>query len=360
MPFCTIFYWKALMRRDFIFSNPIVLLILLILLPMQALADKGPVQVFILGGQSNMVGHGKTEMGLDAQAYKDTGKHVETKGGVGSLRDMVNQDLKTFGHKGTNPLVDAKGDWLVRDDVFIYARVNNDTKKGGHSIAFGKATWIGPEYGLGQAVGNAMQQDVLIIKVCVGGTSLAGDWRPPSAVKKRGGEVGFMWTRMVETTEAVLGDLGKHLPALKGREAEIAGFGWHQGYNDAVTKTYRPEYEQNLVDLIHDVREQFGEPGLPFVIGTTSMWPPEQLAKGRKNNKDKGGTVEQMQQAVANPSKYPQHKGNVVTVDTAAFWQDKSVSPSSFSHHWNHNGTTHYEIGQAMGQAMLELIKNER
>ena len=109
-------------------------------------------------------------------------------------------------------------------------------------------------------------------------------------------------TRMVETVEAVLGDVGKHLPELKGREVEIAGFGWHQGYNDAVTKTFRSGYEQNLVDLIHDVREQFGKPGLPFVIGTTSMWPPEKLAKGRENNKDKGGTVEQMQRAVADRS----------------------------------------------------------
>ncbi|MBI1372393.1 MAG: hypothetical protein GC159_06485 [Phycisphaera sp.] len=29
---------------------------------------------------------------------------------------------------------------------------------------------------------------------------------------------------------------------------------------------------------------------------------------------------------------------------------------AGFGWHWNHNGITHYKIGEAMGQAMLKLI----
>ena len=36
-----------------------------------------------------------------------------------------------------------------------------------------------------------------------------------------------------------------------------------------------------------------------------------------------------------------------------------SISPSGFGYHWNHNGVTHYQIGEAMGKAVVELMKNE-
>jgi alpha-galactosidase len=321
----------------------------LLLAPVElASAAAEPVQVFILCGQSNMDGHGKSEMGLDAEASKKAGKTVEIKGGLGSLRWMVEHDPKTFGHGGTNPLVDAEGKWIVRDDVFVNAHVNDKTTKGAHGIGFGKGEWIGPEFGFGHVVGNALDQDVLIIKVSRGGTSLAGDWRPPSAVKKRGGRVGFMWELMTSDVKTALDNIGQDFPMLANREYEIAGFGWHQGFNDAVSKTFPLEYEENLVDLIDDVRAHFGKPNLPFVIATTSMFPPD-----KPDNQ-----VELAQRAVADASKHPRFKGTVATVDTGPFWRDKSISPSDFGYHWNHNGLTYYEIGTGMGKAMVKLLSS--
>lgn len=309
-------------------------------------AADGPVQVFILCGQSNMDGHGKSETGLDAEASKKAGKTVEIKGGLGCLRWMVEHDPKTFGHGGTSPLVDAEGKWLVRDDVFVNAHINDQFKKGPHSIGFGKGDWIGPEYGFGLAVGDALDQDVLIIKVSRGGTSLAGDWRPPTAVKKRGGKIGFMWEQMQADVKQALEKMGDDFPKLAGRDYEIAGFGWHQGFNDAVSKTFPAEYEENLVDLIDDVRAHFAKPDLPFVIATTSMFPPD-----KPDN-----PVELAQRAVADAAKYPRFKGTVATVDTGPFWRDKSISPSDFGYHWNHNGLTHYDIGIGMGKVMVKLL----
>ena len=318
--------------------------------PTAAKAANGPIEVFILCGQSNMVGHGKVEMGRNPHYNpKDPKSQKYIRGGLGSLRAMVNDNPKKFGPNGTTPLVDANGKWLVRKDVKIYAYRDGHTSKGGLTVGFGApgSRWIGPEYGFGQVVGNALKADVLLIKVSTGGTSLAKDWRPPSAVAQRGGKVGPCYTRMAKTVTKVLANLGKYFPSYAGRKVVIAGFGWHQGWNDAVNSQYSDEYQKNLVDLIDDVRAQFHKPKLPFVIATTSMYKP-------RPSRTK---VEQAQFAVANPQKYPQFKGNVFTVDTRPFWRSPSVSPSNFGYHWNHNGITHYDIGAAMGKAMLKLMK---
>jgi len=48
--------------------------------------------------------------------------------------------------------------------------------------------------------------------------------------------------------------------------------------------------------------------------------------------------------------------GTVFTVDTRPFWRDSTVSPSNFGYHWNHNGETHFLIGDAMGEGMETML----
>ena len=105
-----------------------------------------PVQVYILLGQSNMLGFGKI------------------KGGDGSLEHAVKE-------KNLYPyLVDKAGDWTERKDV-RNVRVmgsglggmrlfNNEwmTIKGG----------IGPEIGIGHHIGHYTDAPVLILKSCIG------------------------------------------------------------------------------------------------------------------------------------------------------------------------------------------------
>src|SRR4051794_34035858 len=64
------------------------------------------VRVFILAGQSNMVGHGKANEG-----------HGDVKGAIGSLRYQVEHDPKNYGQ-----LVDHDGTWKTRDDVKVWWR----------------------------------------------------------------------------------------------------------------------------------------------------------------------------------------------------------------------------------------------
>jgi len=306
-----------------------------------AQAAPQPVQVYIFAGQSNMVGFGKTEMGRDpAHPYVPGESAVEIVGGLGSLRYMVDNNPATFGHGGTNPLVDANGDWLVRSDVNIYAKNDDLVEKGGHTTGFGKGAWNGPEYGFGQVIGNTTDRDVLIIKIATGGTSLAVNWRSPTAVSNRGGSVGDMWTQLVSDVDSVLTNLATEFPAYAGRDYEIAGFGWHQGWNDGGDQAMVDEYEANMTDFIADVRGEYGV-DLRFVIANTGIGG-EDLTNARRL----GIIAAQNAMDVLD---------NVAVVETRPMWQGPETSPSDFGFHWNHNGITQYQIGAGMGEAMNAL-----
>jgi alpha-galactosidase len=299
--------------------------------------DPKGVQVFILAGQSNMVGHGKADDG-----------HGDVKGAIGSLRFQVEHDPKNYGR-----LVNKDGTWKTRDDVKVWWRDSDLTEpraviKGDLRIGYSQSRnpgWIGPEYGFGWVVGDHVKQPVLIIKCAWGGKSLNVDFRPPSAVA-RGGAVGPYYTGMIAYVRDAVDNLGTEFPEWKGKGYRIAGFGWHQGWNDRCDATASANYEANLVDLIKDLRVEFGNPKLPVSITTTSMDPPAAPT-----------AVELAQLAVADPTKYPAFKGNVKTTNARPFWRDAAVSPSNFGYHWNHNGESQYLNGKAMGEKMVEMLR---
>ena len=302
--------------------------------------DNNPngVRVFILAGQSNMVGHGKGEEGTN-----------NVVGAIGSLRYMVNTDPTNYGR-----LVDGTGNWVTRSDVKVWWRDSDITAaravlKGDLKLGyadFRNATWFGPENAFGWVLGDYYtNKPVLLIKTAWGGKSLNVDFRPPSAAAMRGGVVGPYYTGMVDYARDVLDHLGTEFPEFAGMGYQIVGFGWHQGYNDRIDTTASAAYEANLVDLISDLRAEFSITNLPVSIGTTGM--------------DITGAyslVEQAQLNVANPVKHPEFAGTVFTTDTRPFWRDASVSPSNFGYHWNHNGETHYLIGKGMGQGMISIL----
>ena len=269
---------KSGLIRKYAFTHLTSLLIAAVWLgPITAKAADKPVKVFILSGQSNMVGHGKAEEGgnpkYEPKGSKGKDNPHEIPSGLGSLRAMVNDNPEKFGAHGKTPLVGEDGKWIVRKDVKIYAYCNSKTKKGGLGLGYaepGASTWFGPEFGFGHAVGNALAEDVLIIKVATGGTSLAKDWRPPGAVAKRGGAVGPRYAHMVKTVKEVLANLDKEFPEFTGRKYEIAGFGWHQGWNDGCDQTMAAAYEANMADFIQDVRKEFS-PTMAFVIANSGF-----------------------------------------------------------------------------------------
>jgi alpha-galactosidase len=281
------------------------------------------VRVFILAGQSNMEGHGK----VAAEQKSNDGK--------GSLEWLTtNADTAPrFRH-----LIDNDGNWVTRTDVNIWYL----NRKGGLAPGFGfREGFIGPELGFGHTVGDAIAEPVLLIKLAWGGKSLARDFRPPAS----GMETGPYYRDVVRLTKEVLNDAPKLFPEYADHTLKLAGFGWHQGWNDRVNQQFNDEYEVNMANFIRDIRRDLDAADLPFVIAETGM-------TGREEKHPRALSLMKAQAAVA---MYDEFKGNVAFVSTRDFYRQPEQSPSRQGYHWNSNAETYYLIGEAMGQAMLEL-----
>jgi len=348
------------------------------------MAGEKTVKVFILAGQSNMVGHGKTEYGRNPKYDKnDKSTHHEVKNGIGSLRWYVGKNEAKYGAKGEMPLMDAEGKWLVRDDVFVHFTYEKGKEKGKLKPSFGKGSWFGPEFGFGHIVGNHCKEPVLIIKTAWGGHSLGLNFRPPSSGpyefpngvvekwrKNRGKHgvpkdidkhladtakaTGQSYRNMMAIIKDVTANMDTHFPELKGHKPRVVGFGWHQGWNDGCSEEMTAEYDKNMTNFIKDVRNELGVPNLPFVIANTG-----QNGRSEKANKGRFGKLCEIQMAMGDPKKHPEFAGTVISVETRDFKRPTEQSPSGFGYHWNHNGETHFILGKAMGEAMLKLIKKK-
>ncbi len=292
----------------------------------------GPVKVFILAGQSNMEGQGVADL---------TGKDYNN--GHGTLAELMRDPARAalFKHLKT-----ADGKWTVRDDVFVrYQREQRPLLTGPLSLGFsvyGDQHHFGPELQFGHVVGDRFQNPVLLIKTAWGGKSLYKDFRPPSS----GGTVGKYYTLMLAQVHEALANLEQDFPVLKGRGHELAGFVWYHGWNDGCEpKTAVPEYEQNLVNLIHDVRKAFNAPRLPVVVGElTGPWVQAP------------GAWDKLRQAQAAAAARAEFAGTVAFVPTHNFVRKPEASPNSgHGHHEFGNAETYFLVGDALGAAMNQL-----
>ena len=236
-------------------------------------------------------------------------------------------------------LVADDGSWSVRQDVWIWYF----DRKGGLTAGFGaRDTTIGPEFGFGHRIGDALEEQVLLIKIAWGGKSLAVDFRPPSS----GGEVGPYYVEMLTHIRTVLSDIKKHFPYYDDRGYELTGFGWHQGWNDRINQAHNDAYEENMANFIRDVRKDLGVKDLPFVIAETGM----------SGHEEKHPRALSLMKAQAAVSKRKEFQGNVAFVGTKDFYRPKEESPSGQAYHWNNNAETYFLIGDAMAREMLKLV----
>jgi hypothetical protein len=143
----------------------------------------------------------------------------------------------------------------------------------------------------------------------------------------------------------VLADLDKHYPGAKGYE--VAGFFYWQGEKDAGNPVWAARYEKNLVQLIKAVRKEFNAPNAKFVLGTMG-----ESAKGSGGN---GGKILEAHLAVdGTAGKYPEFKGNVATIYTNPMAQGGSGNG-----HYGGKAEVYMDVGEAMGKAMVELLKSK-
>ncbi|MEM8667919.1 MAG: sialate O-acetylesterase [Planctomycetota bacterium] len=313
-----------------------------------------PVQVYILMGQSNMLGFGK----ISAAPEKEEG----------TLSNAVN-------NKQLYPyLIDDSGAWTERKDVRNVRVMGSGTKAGrvvhNEWLTINNRK-IGPEVGIGHYLGNAIDAPVLILKSCIGNRSLGWDLLPPGSPAFDFEEKGTVWNyagykesplRWEKGTEPepigwyagmqydgdianakrILSELDKYYPG--ANSYEIAGFFFWQGDKDRYNAGHASRYEQNLVQLIQQLRKDFDAPNAKFVCATLG-----QTEKGAEGNE---GMILEGQLAVdGTTGKYQQFKGNVATV-----YSHPLSKGGASNGHYSGNAETYMNIGEAMGKAMVDLL----
>lgn len=357
------------------FAAPILAVLTTLFLSLPALAFQLPdpdgkpadlskkVKVFIIMGQSNTLEMGKVKGDQE-----------------GSLEYAVNEEkLYPF-------MIDEAGNWTVRQDV---RNVHVMGSGGPGKTSVKRNAWltvsgnkIGIETGIGHMLGTAIDEPVLILKSSIGNRSLGWDLLPPGSpsyefemeVKNKetkqletktfvfagygqspdkwekgtepepiGWKAGVQYDGDVARAKEVLADLDKFYPGATGYE--VVGFFWWQGDKDRYNPGHAAMYEKNLNNLIAALRQDFEAPQAKFVCATLG-----QTSKESDNANEK--MILDAMLAISDASKYPALEGSVATVYTHPL----SMGSSSNAHYGG-NAKTYMNVGLAMGQAMVDLLK---
>ena len=303
------------------------------------------LRVFLLAGQSNMEG----------QAVVDLDHAEHYNGGRGTLAQVVQAagqkasatETASTTENGSKTksryqhLLDADGNWAVRRDVVVWYRAGGERLKVGE-LSLGYAVYegrhhFGPELQFGHVLGARMEEPVLLIKTAWGGKSLAVDFRPPSA----GGTTGAYYQRMLSEYREAIAGITKNFPQFAQHQPQLSGFVWFQGWNDMVDADATLHYAENLEHLIRDVRRDLGVAKLPVVVAET-------------------GNADSVvfRTAQLRGTEHPDFVGNVTFVPTRQFLRLPEDSPNvGHGHHWFGNAESYFLIGDAMGVAMLQLLR---
>ena len=327
-----------------------------------------PVQVFIMLGENNMVGEGHVH-GLDVE---------------GTLEYTVFKKLR-FQH-----LIDPRYfQWTTtRSDVVRHVAVS------GEEFNVRRNEWlgmhdgqhhIGPELQFGYIMGEVLDSPVLLLKSCSNTKSLGVDLLPPGSARFEYdgymyagyGDEQFRWLKgttpkpvtienwyagreydlVVSNIKTVLSNIGTYYPG--ATEYEIVGFVLWQGESDVRIPALVTRYEQNLVQLIRQLRLDLNEHDAKFTIATIG-----------NDGMDMDGnalTVLKAQLAVGDGKTYPEFASNVRTVDIRPSYRQPFSQPFnddiSRNQNYNyasygHNAELVMEVSNALGWTMTNLMMN--
>lgn len=216
---------KSLFKKFFVLSTAVFVLTSMSI----AEPDYREIKVFLLLGQSNMMGSGQVSE-LDAEP-------------PGPRQDILYRYL--FPSRPGEP----EGRDSGSDGIIPLAYRMRD----------GKGSF-GPELTLGAELKDRYfpQVDIVLLKFARGGTSLLDDWNP-------GGNDTLLYRRSLDYIREnleILRNMGFH--------PEIEGAFWFQGEAESNGNRYTPEeaetYGQNLQDLVDSYRFDLKQADLPFVF----------------------------------------------------------------------------------------------
>ncbi len=160
-----------------------------------------PVSVYLMGGQSNLVG------------------------------EALFPDLD-FAY--AQPFPDAKI-WSAPTESFVTLAPGFD----------GQLTNVGPEFSFGRRIAARMGERVYLVKYGLGATSLEQDWNPNGS--------GPQYNTFRDTVNLALDELTK-----SGLTYQVKGMVWMQGESDTYDDSFAPRYQDNLTNFIANVRDLYG------------------------------------------------------------------------------------------------------
>lgn len=202
-----------------------------------ALSHADTVKVFLLAGQSNMVGQARE---------KDLPEHLKQ----------------------------------PQNDVLFFYNYKN-TSSGVVPLAPGSGNQFGPELTFGRTLADTLPAEkYAIIKFAVNGSNLFNHWKPVNDNR------GVYYKRFQVVVQ-------EGLDALKaaGHTPQIVGMLWTQGEADGLANRTTEQYQQDLTEFIADVRNRYGK-DLPFLFN--------RLAEGQRQLSDEQRqSIRAAQEAVA-------------------------------------------------------------
>lgn len=163
-----------------------------------------PDLIFLLSGQSNMVGSGYSADLPNTDDYKPYRKHLK--------------------------------------NVSIW----NVKEKSWQPLQFGKR--FGPEIGFAHALSSSHPgKHIGLVKYAAGGTSM-DKWAPG----------GKLYTRLMTASQ----DAARNAP-----NAKLAAMLWHQGESDSDAKEVAEAYYGKMIKFVESVRKDTNNPNLLFILG---------------------------------------------------------------------------------------------
>ena len=369
------------------------------------------LKIFVLVGQSNMVGHANYitiphltadprpevrelarmvmadgEMVTKAEVDDQIATKIARDQRMNELRAnpiddatalaAARQEIETLSRSYESKSLAIQSKFAVSDRVHITSVADNNRRSGPLTIGYGaNAEKIGPELGFGMSLIKRIDAPILLIKVAWGGKSLHYNFRPPSvgpyelSEQEAAGEnaatireqAGLNYRLLIEQVDHVLANVADHHPAYDPAVGyELAGLVWFQGFNDQFSDPFRDNYKANMIAFIKDIRRQWSVPELPVVIGVLGTGiTAEEVAKNAVSLGQRAAAAE------------PEFQGNVLAVESYELfdlealevfnkgWQEHfaewSAVGSDRPYHYLGSGKFFIRLGDAFAQAMIEL-----
>jgi hypothetical protein len=276
-----------------------------------------PVKVFILSGQSNMVGVGKVSE-------------------LSAVADYTFPNIRAY--------VAINGEPSTR---FI-----NPLQPGATSNTVPEISkqWFGPELGIARVLTARYPEEKLIfIKVACGGTGLESDWLSNGNLSSCGLEVP-LYTWFLSNVKRALSDIKIH-----GDRPVYSGFIWMQGESDANDPGAAKRYGVNLRAFFHKIRADISN-SIPIVYGV--------IANARIPNTPcltyTAGMQVQIEQYLTQSLVNKCYCTDKTKDDSVWLGPDSADpdNPNYVTAHYNTRGVL--DAGEQLGRKMVDLLDGKR